>query len=86
MQYVKKEIPVLWIIVNVVAFFLALNPWITGWSSQAAALLIFEILFLIVIGLPVFLYYFLRRKNAFSQSISDSLETVLDFLAGWVQI
>lgn len=46
-------------------------------------LLILEAVFFIVIGLPVFLHHYVRKKKPFRQSASDSVRSVLDFLAGW---
>lgn len=80
----KKGIIILWIIVNVIAITLVFNPWVVNWTSQAIVFFVLEAVFLVLIGLPVFLYHFLRRKQSFGQSISDSLETVLNFLTGWV--
>ena len=80
----KLSIFVVFIFTNAVALFLLFNPWVTGWRSQATLLLILEALFVVVIGTPVFLYHFVGKKKSAGQSLSDSLETVLDFLTGWV--
>jgi integral membrane sensor domain MASE1 len=60
------------------------NTWFTDWASQAIALLALEAVFFIVIGLPVFRHNFVRKKEPFKQSLSDSVQCVLSFLAGWV--
>lgn len=70
--------------VNALAVFLVLNPWVTRWASQAVAVLALEALFFLVIGVPVFLHHFLRRKQSLRQSVSDTVDSVMEFLAGWV--
>ena len=71
-------------LVNAVALFCVFNPWIKDWAAQGTVLLVLEAVFFILIGVPVFLYHFIRNKKAFGQSLSDSVESVLNFLAGWV--
>jgi len=74
----------IFLLVNAVGIFCVFNPWIVDWQAQGITLLILEGVFFLVIGLPVFLYHFIRKKKSFKQSLADSVSTVLDFLAGWV--
>ena len=83
-RVMRRSVLAIWILTNAVALILLVNPWFTTWRTQAAVLLILELVFLVVIGLPVFLYHFVRKKRPIGQSLSDSVETVLDFLTGWV--
>lgn len=80
----KNEVLAVWLLVNALAAFMVFNKWFTDWASQALVLLVLEAFFFIVIGLPVFCHHFLCRKKPFRQSLSDSVQSVLDFLAGWV--
>ena len=79
----KAGILLVFVLVNAALLFLALNPWITTWQGQAQMVLIIEVIFLVIIGLPVLLYQMIVRKKTFRQSLSDSLDTVLDFLSGF---
>ncbi len=80
-----KKTGILWIfvLINAALLFLALNPWITTWQGQAQMVLIIEVVFLVVIGIPVLLYQMIYKKKSFRQSLSDSLDAVLDFLSGF---
>jgi hypothetical protein len=80
----RNEVLAVWLLINASALFLVFNTWFTDWASQAIVLLVLEAVFFIVIGLPVFLHHFFRKKKPFKQSLSDSAGSVLDFLAGWV--
>lgn len=75
----RYEVPAVGSLINAVALFLVFNPWFTDWASQAIVLLVLEALFLLVIGLPVFLHHFLRRNRAFKQNLSDSVQSLLTF-------
>ena len=79
----KAGILLIFVLVNAALLVLALNPWITTWQGQAQMVLIIEVIFLVIIGLPVLLYQMIVRKKTFRQSLSDSLDTVLDFLSGF---
>lgn len=80
----RHEVLTVWLLINALTLFLGFNTWFTDWASQAIVLLVLEAVFLIVIGLPVFLHQFFRKKKPLKQSLSDSARSVLDFLAGWV--
>ena len=79
----KAGILLIFVLVNAALLVLALNPWITTWQGQAQMVLIIEVIFLVIVGLPVLLYQMIVRKKTFRQSLSDSLDTVLDFLSGF---
>jgi hypothetical protein len=74
----------IFLLVNAVALFCVFNPWIKDWAAQGIVLLVLEGIFLVLIGVPVFLYHFIGKKKTFRQSLSDSVESVLNFLVGWV--
>lgn len=79
----KYAIMWLFLILNCVLVFLAINPWIDKWQGQAIAVLIFEVLFIIITGVPVLLYQMIKLKKTFMQSVRDAVDTVLDFLSGF---
>ncbi len=79
----KTGILCIFVLINAALLVLALNPWITTWQGQALMVLIIEAVFLVVIGIPVLLYQMIYRKKTFRQSLSDSLDAVLDFLSGF---
>ncbi len=79
----KTGILCIFVLINAALLVLALNPWITTWQGQALMVLIIEAVFLVVIGIPVLLYQLIYRKKTFRQSLSDSLDAVLDFLSGF---
>ena len=79
----KTGILCIFVLINAALLVLALNPWITTWQGQALMVLIIEAVFLVVIGIPALLYQMIYRKKTFRQSLSDSLDAVLDFLSGF---
>ncbi len=70
------------VVANVFILFFAINPWIVTWSREAITLLVLEAGALVIIGVPVILFQVLVRKKTFRQSMRDSFEAVMDFLAG----
>jgi len=80
----RNEVLAVWLLINALVLFLVFNTWFTDWASQAIVLLVLEAVFFIVIGLPVFFHHFFRNRKPFKESLSDSVRSVLDFLAGWV--
>ena len=70
------------ILCNTVLVFLLINPWLTNWHGQAISIMAIEIALLFLIGIPITLYQMIRLKKKLRQSLSDSLDTVLDFLSG----
>jgi hypothetical protein len=69
-------------LVNVVAVFLAVNPWLDRWSGQAAALLVLEAILVAAIGVPAVLFQIFVRGKAFPEAVRASVEAVMDFVAG----
>jgi hypothetical protein len=80
----KNGIFAIVLLINGVAFFCLFNPWIETWRSQALVLLVVEAASAAVIGGPVFCYHFFYQKKPLRLSLKDTLETIMDFLAGWV--
>jgi hypothetical protein len=70
-------------LVNAVALFCVFNPWFEGWATQGSVLLVLEALFLLLIGVPVFIHH-LRRGLPPRQALAASLDLALNFLEGWV--
>ncbi len=79
----KTGIICIFVLINAALLVLAVNPWITTWQGQALTVLIIEVVFLVVIGIPVLLYQMIFKKKTFRQSLSESLDAVLDFLSGF---
>lgn len=75
---------VFWVVllVNAVALFLAFNPWLRDWAAQAIVLLVLEAAFLVIIGVPVFIYH-LRKGLRPKEALAASLDSVVSFLSGW---
>jgi Flp pilus assembly protein TadB len=69
--------------INALILFFALNPWITDWRDHGILILVFEAVFIFIIGIPVFLYQMIRKKRTFKQSLSGSLDAVLDFISNF---
>ena len=79
----KTGILCIFVLINAALLILALNPWITTWQGQALMVLVIEVALLVVIGIPVLLYQMIFKKKTFRQSLSDSLDAVMDFLSGF---
>lgn len=69
--------------VNAVALFCVFNPWFEDWVTQGVVLLVLEALFLLLIGVPVFIHH-LRKGLTPRHALAASLDSVMNFLAGWV--
>lgn len=80
----KYIVVVVLLAANAVAVFCLLNPAHEQWTTQAVVFLVLECLFGIVIGLPVFLHHYLREKKPFTQSLTDTLDSLLSFITGWI--
>jgi hypothetical protein len=72
------------ILANTVAIFCLVNPWISDWQTTAIIFFVIEAALLLLVGIPLFLYRLLHQKLSFRRSLVDSLESVLDFITGWV--
>jgi hypothetical protein len=81
---VKTATLVVFAVLNALALFLIFNPWIEAWREQALVVLLLEAVFLVAIGLPVFLHHWLRTGKSPRDSASAAVDTVMTFLAGWV--
>ncbi len=79
----KQGIFLVVLLVNAVALFCVFNPWFKDWAGQGIVLLVVEGAFLLLVGMPVFVYH-LRKGLPPRQALAASLDTVMHFLAGWV--
>lgn len=78
----RVNIFTVFLLCNAVLVFLIVNPWVTQWHGQAIGVVAIEIALLFFIGIPIILYQMIRLKKTLRQSLSDSLDAVLDFLSG----
>ena len=74
----------LFLLLNLVALFCALNPWVTSWQAQGTIVLLLEAVLLVVIGVPAIIYQMIRKKKSFRQSLSDTVKAVIDFIANFI--
>ncbi len=72
------------LLANAAVLFCIFNPWFEQWSDQGVVFLVFELAFLLLVGVPVFLYHFVHKKKPFGQSLTDAVTSVMEFLTGWV--
>lgn len=79
----SRGIVLVTLLVNAVALLCVLNPWFEGWADAGIALFTFEALFLVLVGLPVFVHH-RRRGLPTRDAFGKSLDSVMSFLAGWV--
>lgn len=71
------------LLTNAMAAFLAFNPWYEDWSTQGIVFLALEAVFLLLVGVPVFIHH-LRKGLSFRDALATTLQAVMDFMAGWV--
>ncbi len=76
----KTGIAGLFLLLNAVAVFSAVNPWVSDWRVQGITVLVVEAAFLLLIGLPSVAYQVFWKKKTFRRSLSDSVEAVM----GWI--
>jgi hypothetical protein len=69
--------------VNIVVLFCVFNPWFEDWTGQGIVFLIVETVALVLIGVPLFLHH-LRKGLTPREALSASLDTVMNFMSGWV--
>jgi len=74
----------IFLVVNAVAIFCVINPWTSDWQGQGITVLVGEAVALFLIGLPVVIYQMTRKKKTFRQSMSDTINAVMDFLTSIV--
>ena len=67
--------------VNAVAIFCAVNPWFQDWHNAGIVVLVVEAAFLILIGLPAVCYQMIWHKKTLKQSLNDSVKYVLDLVS-----
>lgn len=79
----KRVMPVVAVLTNLLALFCVFNPWGTDWVSQGIVFLAVEMAALAFIGVPVFIHH-LRKGLSPGQALSASLDTVMNFMSGWV--
>lgn len=79
----KKGILLVALLANIVALFCIFNPWFEDWISQGIVFLVLESVFLVLIGVPVFIYH-LRKGLSPREALAASMDSVMSFLAGWV--
>ena len=77
----RVSIFIVFFTINALIVFFAFNPWIKAWRDQGILILVFEAVFIVIIGIPVFLYQMIWKKKTFKRSISGSLDAVLDFIS-----
>jgi hypothetical protein len=56
------------------------NPWSETVSKGAAVVFLLEVLLLVCVSLPVFLYQIFIKKKSFSESFTISIDTILSYL------
>ncbi|MEZ4598680.1 MAG: hypothetical protein R2940_02700 [Syntrophotaleaceae bacterium] len=79
----KKGLLLVALLANIVALFCVLNPWFEDWMSQGIIFFVLEAVFLMLIGVPVFVHH-LRRGLSAREALAASMDSVMSFLAGWV--
>jgi hypothetical protein len=57
------------------------KPWSAEWTTQGIALLVLDALFLVLIGVPVFIHH-PRKGLPPRQALAASLDSVMHFLPG----
>jgi len=83
-EKVKTGIVALALLVNAVALFCVVNPWVTAWQGAGIVVLAVEAAAVVAIGAPVFFYRVIREKKPWRQSLEETMRLLMDFLAGWV--
>ena len=77
----KTGIVGLFLLLNAVVVFSAVNPWVTDWRAQGITVLVVEAAFLLLIGLPSVAYEVFWKKKTFRKSLSDSVEPIMGWLS-----
>ncbi|MBI4774685.1 MAG: hypothetical protein HY788_10985 [Deltaproteobacteria bacterium] len=71
------------LLANAAALVAVFNPWIKDWSGSGTVFLVFEGVFLLFIGVPVFIHH-LRKGMSPREAVAASLDSAMNFLSGWV--
>lgn len=79
----KKGILLVALLANILALFCVFNPWFEDWTNQGIVFFILESVFLVVIGVPVFVHH-LRKGLSARAALTATMDSVMSFLAGWV--
>ena len=77
----NNSVLTIFLVVNAVAIFCAVNPWFQDWQNAGIVVLVTEAAFLLLIGLPSVFYQMIRKKKTFKQSLNDSVKSVLDLVS-----
>lgn len=77
----KNGIVGLFLLLNAVAVFSVVNPWVSDWRAHGITVLLVEAAFLLLIGLPRVAYQVFWKKKTFRRSLSDSVEAVMGWLS-----
>lgn len=77
----QNSVLTIFLAVNAVAIFCAVNPWFQGWQNAGIVLLVVEAVFLLLIGLPSVFYQMIWKKKTLKQSLNDSVKYVLDLVS-----
>ena len=71
----------LFLVLNIAALFCALNPWLTGWQSHGIVVIVVEGAAILFVGLPVWFYHFVWKRESFKQSLESTLGTVMEWIS-----
>lgn len=79
----KRVVLLVALAANLIALLSAFGLWLEIWQSQAVVFLVVEAVFAVFVGIPVFVHH--RRKGLpTGAAVVATVDTVLDFMAGWV--
>jgi hypothetical protein len=76
-----KGVVVVTLLANLVALFCVLNPWVEDWAATGIAFFFFELVFLLFVGVPVFVHHWRMGLSA-REAVAASLDSVMSFLSG----
>jgi hypothetical protein len=83
MVRMKEGIYIVVLAANIAALFCIFNPWYVKWQSQGFVFFFLEALFLVFIGIPIFIHH-LRKGRSWRNAMASSLDSVMNFLTGWI--
>lgn len=79
----KTSIFFILFLANLVALLCLINPWFEEWANAAIVFFILEAVFLLLIGVPVFVHH-MRKGLSPRQALTASLDSVMGFMSGWI--